>query len=519
MRISPIQSQHFKANYYKINNYGKSCNVYIMTDNAENLGEKPVYESKYDDIRMLFDGKYYTTEFPVPCETYRIKYLDSGKYENQGQEKFFIYPKLVALVDRQKTSKNLTLSKGSVKGMLVSTKNITNELLNSKTPLIIICENEDECYKYYDKVDGMILKSATGELLSHFAALARDNFSFGSLVVEDKTLRDLDKLEGEFIFISNEENDIKYRTIQAFSNTISQIQKVKIPLLKRIDKILSLDECEKDIVGNKAYNLKRMMNLVKEGKLSDVIIPNAFVLPYGYLEGVEKSIAENPKNAFKKDNKILLELNDYAKDVITQRSVMVRSAFNGEDLEGYSAAGLYISRCTSLNDLNLNVINQVIQSKNNKLAVKSRKQHFIKDEEIKPSVIIQDYINSDYTFTTYTESPLDENKMLIELFIESDRHYSPEPYQITYDRMSNIFEVEKEHTHLAEYIFDEGYKLLSKTVKEEYHLDKIWKVLENLVKNALVLEKEFGKSQDIEGGIKAGKLYLWQTRNIVKHCH
>ena len=61
MRINPIQSQHFKANYYKINNYGKYCNVHIMTDNAEELGKEPVYESKYDDIRMLFDGKYYTT--------------------------------------------------------------------------------------------------------------------------------------------------------------------------------------------------------------------------------------------------------------------------------------------------------------------------------------------------------------------------------------------------------------------------------------------------------------------------
>lgn len=61
--------------------------------------------------------------------------------------------------------------------------------------------------------------------------------------------------------------------------------------------------------------------------------------------------------------------------------------------------------------------------------------------------------------------------------------------------------------------------MLSKVVKDEHHLDKIWNVLENLVKNALVLEKEFGKPQDIEGGIKAGQLYLWQTRNIVKHCH
>ena len=40
-----------------------------------------------------------------------------------------------------------------------------------------------------------------------------------------------------------------------------------------------------------------------------------------------------------------------------------------------------------------------------------------------------------------------------------------------------------------------------------------------LLKNAHVMEKEFGKPQDIEGGIKNGQLYFWQTRNIVKKIH
>lgn len=40
--------------------------------------------------------------------------------------------------------------------------------------------------------------------------------------------------------------------------------------MRRVDRILSLEECEKDTVGNKAYNLKRMKNLVKEGKLQDM---------------------------------------------------------------------------------------------------------------------------------------------------------------------------------------------------------------------------------------------------------
>ena len=288
--------------------------------------------------------------------------------------------------------------------------------------------------------------------------------------------------------------------------------------MKRVDKILSLEECEKDTVGNKAYNLKRMKNLVNEGKLQDVIIPNAFVLPYGYLEKVENIITENSNNKWQ-DNEILDEIKDYASKVITQRNVMVRSAFNGEDLEGYSAAGLYDSHSQNTKDLLLYDIYQVMNSKNKPLAVKSRERHNIPDDLIKPSIIIQDHIISDYSFTTYTEAPFDKNKMLIELFINKNRWCKPDPYQITYNKLTKELKIEKEHSQHKEYLFDENYKLIHKQSTSLKNINEIRNTLKNLVKNALVLEKEFGKPQDIEGGIKNGQLYLWQTRNIVKKIH
>ena len=68
-------------------------------------------------------------------------------------------------------------------------------------------------------------------------------------------------------------------------------------------------------------------------------------------------------------------------------------------------------------------------------------------------------------------------------------------------------------------MFDENYKLIHKQSTSLKNINEIRDIIENLVKNALVLEKEFGKPQDIEGGIKNGQLYLWQTRNIVKKIH
>jgi phosphoenolpyruvate synthase/pyruvate phosphate dikinase len=45
---------------------------------------------------------------------------------------------------------------------------------------------------------------------------------------------------------------------------------------------------------------------------------------------------------------------------------------------------------------------------------------------------------------------------------------------------------------------------------------ELFEQLESAIKDALVVEKEFGAPQDIEGGIKDGKIYFWQSRNIVR---
>ena len=525
MKVNIVRTNpniNFKANFFLVKKYGQNSGIYISTDNSENLGSHPVLQTENKQIPMVYDGKYYTTEYNIyDTYKYKIKYEDTGKYENNGKEKYFTPEKLRALIKQMKTTPNLVLSEGSAQGKLVQAKNIDDTLLKSKEPLIIICDNNEEwekCYKYFNRTNGIILKSGTADLLSHFAALCRDYFSFGMLVTDKKILNDLNNLEGKFIFISNENENIEYKPIEKIIKSNSKTNTIEIPQIRKVDRILSLDECEKDTVGNKAYNLKLMKNLVKERKLKDVIIPNAFVLPSGYLEKVENIITENPDNLWH-DNKILDEIKDYASKIITQRDVMVRSAFNGEDLEGYSAAGLYDSHPQDTKDLILYDIYQVMNSKNKPIAVKSREQHNIPDDLIKPSVIIQDRIISDYSFTTYTEAPFDKNKMLIELFINKERWCKPDPYQITYNKLTKKLKIEQEHSQYEEYLFDENYKLIHKQSTSLKNINEIRDIIENLVKNALVLEKEFGKPQDIEGGIKNGQLYLWQTRNIVKKIH
>ena len=135
--------------------------------------------------------------------------------------------------------------------------------------------------------------------------------------------------------------------------------------------------------------------LVKNGILEDVKIPKSIVLPNEYLKQImQLSVDEKLDNNCFKDE-ILSEFND-------TEYVIVRSAFNGEDIDNYSAAGLYESFISTKDEILL-TIEDVINSKNSERAKISRKFHQIPDEAIQPSVIVQEHINADYVFTVYTK--------------------------------------------------------------------------------------------------------------------
>ena len=65
--------------------------------------------------------------------------------------------------------------------------------------------------------------------------------------------------------------------------------------------------------------------------------------------------------------------------------------------------------------------------------------------------------------------------------------------------------------------FDENMNIIdSDPIKNDLSNNKkLFKVLKSIIKDALVIEKEFKAPQDIEGGIKGNQTYIWQTRNIV----
>lgn len=95
--------------------------------------------------------------------------------------------------------------------------------------------------------------------------------------------------------------------------------------------------------------------------------------------------------------------------------IIVRSAFNGEDLPNYSAAGIYRSYVIPLEpDTLYDAITLVAESKWSNNAISSRQKHGILDEAILPTVILQNHITPDYKFTLYKD--FDNNKMRLEIY-------------------------------------------------------------------------------------------------------
>lgn len=65
--------------------------------------------------------------------------------------------------------------------------------------------------------------------------------------------------------------------------------------------------------------------------------------------------------------------------------------------------------------------------------------------------------------------------------------------------------------------FDENEEIIElEPIENDLSNNKeIFEQLKKVTENALIVEKEFGAPQDIEGGIKGEDIYFWQSRNIV----
>ena len=339
-------------------------------------------------------------------------------------------------------------------------------------------------------------------------------------------MESLRNLEGKKVSISNKNGNINTKEIDKFSvNRTKEVKTPTIPLLDNEDKLLEYYELTRKNSGEKAYRIGIMQSLSCAEILSDITIPTGFVVPAGYIDKIDKFLTEGRVTENDAEYKARLRENPFIQEIkekIENHDIKIsdsifRSAFNAEDLSDYPCAGIYDS-VHPLKDYRIvETIMNIVNSKDSEAAKISRKRYNIPDSVIQPTVLIQEGIYPDYTFTTHTS---DQNgRFRIEIGDRDIQHTEPDMAVVTYDRNTKDIKLETSQNSSANYLVkDDGT-----VVEQELEEDKIQKEwtgllapLGILVKNALKLEKYFGCPQDIEGGIKDGKVFFWQTRDVIK---
>lgn len=548
MKIAPVKFYQpaFKAHYYKIE--PKYQDVIIQTDNNPNLGEEPylLCEQRGDTkkIKMEKEDELYSAKahFSPTAHNfkYRIQYEDTGAVDLKDGDDYVIdTEKLVSdaairvrNVHRQPLIHAINPGKAAGK-VLYKDYFGRNETVDE--PAIVVTKQLGTFLKNPNIV-GLVFVVEDVGTLAHVGAMLRQDTKACGVIFEPDVIEKLKSLDGKNVQIEIQDNKIDIKETDKISSP-KVYPKITVPEMKYCDKILASREYSSDIVGAKAVNLRRLEELAEEGKI-DVKIPKSIALPYGFIQHMfdenqrQKEKYEKNKDRYEckeaayapyeeeNNEKRMFDLIKVLdEEGINTKDIMVRSAFNGEDLPNYSAAGIYSSSISKIipEDLYENIC-RVAQSKWELDAKLSRKKHGIPDDVIKPSVILQNEVKPDYKYTLYTDCG--NGKMRIELFSHNLWLYEGDvqPNVFTYDRKTKELTYDSIQMNREFVTYDENLNVVNPPPHhEKYDLAGNTAFFENmhkLIENALVIEKEFGKPQDIEGGFLKDDIYLWQTRNI-----
>lgn len=390
-------------------------------------------------------------------------------------------------------------------------------------PSIVVCKSWD-AYVDDPNIVGIIITYDGNDALSHNPFYLKAGVDVSAIVLDEDKVEKLRSFDGKKVKMMCKGEHVDFYETDVPSKPVSK-PAVNVPVLKYCDKILTSKEYSPDVIGTKAVNLRRLEELKEQGKIN-VTIPKSIALPWGYIQADLDSdytskyrVLRELKDAFDESGKLNEIMNAMEDNGVNTERVMIRSAFNCEDLPDYSAAGVYVSYCCNNNIMNiLESLRMVVDSKHFKDPKYSRKIYNIPDDIVKPGAIIQNRVDPDYKFTIYTD---DENgNVRVNLYSGIRANHSDvfHPHVFRYKRETGNLTYDSIQMTDTEVTFDENGEMIDITpIEEDLGENKeLFEQLESVIKDALVVEKEFGAPQDIEGGIKDGKTYFWQSRNIVK---
>ncbi len=419
--------------------------------------------------------------------------------------------------------------------------NIPDSLNDITKPTILVVDEEIIFGIENPNVVAILGYPETPGGLGHIGTLLKNQLDLFGIFTNMEALHKLEKLNGKTVELELKDGKLFFEETTK-AGVRRKVPEIKVPQLKYCNKVLSSEECTPDVIGGKAANLRKLEVMAEEGKI-DAIIPKFVALPWGYLEKfhIDEIIRAYKSGDFTKSQNLFDESQQYylaggkmaelvnilKEKGIGRNGLMIRSCFNDEDLPNFSNAGVYdsldMSGYPSYNPSSLKVnIGLVLNSKYKKSGYSIRKYYNIPDEDVQAGVVLQDRVDSKNCFTIYTDNG--DGNLIIDYRTYTsydDPKYNPVlcPHLYTYNKKTGklTYQTKQVRVH-AGANFDEKCRLMySDPVEIDLTGDEeLNKRLKKAIDNALAVEKEFGKPQDIEGGFdKDGQLYFWQTRYVV----
>lgn len=285
-----------------------------------------------------------------------------------------------------------------------------------------------------------------------------------------------------------------------------QVSKEEIQEKKYIVDLNEVSEYDSALVGNKTFNLSK---LVKAG----FPVPQGFAITIiAFLEWQEQQLESVSANILLQDvqNHILQAYSNLGKGLVA-----VRSSATTEDLIKSSSAGIYKTTLNvSSEDELINAVIEGFQSFSSRNARQYRLDKF-KNQGVDIALLVQELVDAESSGVMFTKDPSGNS---MDLVINSTfglgeplvaGRVPGDAFHVREDGRVDELITEKEIilTKDGESSLDESRRSKSSLTKEQ---------IEQLAKIGKSMERLFESPQDIEFAIKEGKIWILQSRPITK---
>ena len=270
-------------------------------------------------------------------------------------------------------------------------------------------------------------------------------------------------------------------------------------------KIIDFTEYNNENFGSKANNLSVLLQ-------NGFNIPNGFIIPATTIQNLFSNNNKPPFDIIENEQKWLTENIQIFENLILQVwkniqnttssdeiiSVAIRSSANLEDGNKLSFAGMFttILNVSNLDDFSKG-FHKCLLSKYNNSVLSYCKTNKINPQLIQLNIIVQKMIDADFSGVTFSLNPLTGNakEMIIETVAGLGENLvqgliSPNRYEINW--------------------FEDEIKIIEEN-KNNSISDKL---LQELLKICLDIQKYYGKPQDIEWAIKNNEIFILQSRPL-----